>query len=83
MLEEILELATGRWGLLGLGALAVIAGPGKKVVRGALKEAVKAGMSVSDMTRELVAEVKEQGTDIISEVQAERKEVVREKKSKR
>lgn len=79
MLEEVLELTAGKWAFLGLGALIVAAGPGKKIVRGVLKEAVKVGMNVSDTAREFVAEVKEQGGDLIAEVQSERKEALTEK----
>jgi len=61
-------------GLLGLGAVLLVAGPGRKVVRGAAKGVIKAGLGVSDAAREFVAEVKEQGSDLIAEVQAERKE---------
>lgn len=74
MLEELLEVVGSRWGLLGLGAVLLIAGPGRKVVRGAAKGAIKAGLNVSDAAREFVAEVKEQGSDLIAEVQSERKE---------
>ena len=74
MLEEFWEVIVSKWGLLGLGAVLMIAGPGRKVVRGAAKKALKAGMNVSDTAREFVAEVKEQGNDLIAEVQAERKE---------
>lgn len=74
MLEEVLEVVVSKWGLFGLGALLVISGPGRKVVRGAAKGLIKAGMNVSDSARELVAEMKEQGSDLIAEVNAERKE---------
>ncbi len=73
MFEEVLELLGSKWGILGLGALLVV-GPGRKVVRGAAKGVIKAGLNVSDAAREFVAEVKEQGSDLIAEVQAERKE---------
>lgn len=74
MFEELLEVVGSRWGLLGLGAVLLIAGPCRKVVRGAAKGAIKAGLNASDAAREFVAEVKEQGSDLIAEVQAERKE---------
>ncbi len=73
MFEEVLELLGSKWGILGLGALLIV-GPGRKVVRGAAKGVIKAGLNVSDAAREFVAEVKEQGSDLIAEVQAERKE---------
>jgi hypothetical protein len=80
MLEELLEVVGSRWGLLGLGAVLLVAGPGRKVVRGAAKGVIKAGLGVSDAAREFVAEVKEQGSDLIAEVQAERKEQLEELK---
>jgi hypothetical protein len=73
-LEEVLEVIASKWGLLGLGALLVISGPGRKVVRGAAKGLIKAGLDVSDSAREMVAEMKEQGSDLIAEINAERKE---------
>lgn len=74
MLEEILEVLGSRWGLLGLGAVVLLSGPSRKVVRKAAKGVIKAGLSVSDSAREFVAEVKEQSSDLIAEVQAERRE---------
>ncbi len=76
MWEEVLELVGTKWGLLGLGALLMVAGPGRKVVRTAAKSVIKAGLDVSDGVREFVAEVKEQGSDLMAEVQAERKEAI-------
>lgn len=76
MWEEVLEVVGSRWGLLGLGALLMFAGPGRKVVRGAAKGVIKAGMNVSDAAREFVAEVREQGSDLMAEVQSERKEAL-------
>lgn len=78
MLDELWEVVVSRWGLLGLGALLVVAGPGRKYVRCAAKGVIKAGMSVSDSTREFLAELKEQGSDLVAEVQAERKEAAAE-----
>ena len=74
MLEEVLEVVASKWGLLGLGALLVVSGPGRKVVRGAAKGLIKAGLHVTDSAREVLAEMKEQGSDLIAEIQAERKE---------
>lgn len=78
MLEEILEVLGSKWGLLGLGAAVVFSGSGRKVVRKAAKGVIKAGLSVSDSAREFIAEVKEQGSDLVAEVQAERKEALEE-----
>ncbi len=73
MLEEVLEVLGSKWGILGLGAMLLV-GPGRKAARGAAKSVIKAGLQVSDAAREFVAEVKEQGGDLLAEVQAERKE---------
>lgn len=78
MLEEVLEVIGGKWGVLGLGALLVFSGGGRKVVRRAAKEVIKTGLNVTDAAREFVAEVKEQGSDLIAEVKAERKEALEE-----
>lgn len=79
MWEEILELAASKWGFLGLGAVLLISGGGRKVVRGAAKAAIKAGLDISDSTREFVAELKEQSNDLIAEVKAERAEQMEER----
>lgn len=76
MLEEILEIVSGKWGLIGLGALVVFSGSGRKVVRAAAKGLIRTGMEVSDGTREFIAELKEQGSDLIAEVKAERQEAL-------
>ncbi|MBX9686497.1 MAG: hypothetical protein K2X27_07330 [Candidatus Obscuribacterales bacterium] len=78
MFEEVLEVLGTRWGLIGLGALLLVSGPGRKVVRSAAKSVIKAGMDASDSAREFVAELKEQGGDLIAEVQSERKEAMQE-----
>lgn len=80
MWEEVLELMGSKWGLLGLGAVLLFSGGGRKVVRRAAKGVVKAGLTVSDAAREFVAEVKEQGSDLIAEVEAERKESLQDAK---
>lgn len=46
---------------------------GRKLLKTAGKEAVKAGLIVSDKVKEIVAEVKEEADDLVAEVQAERK----------
>jgi hypothetical protein len=78
MLEEFWEILLSRWGVLGLGAALVISRQGRKFVRTAAKGALKAGICVSDACRELVAEVKEQGSDLVAEVQSERREAAEE-----
>ena len=71
MLEELWELATGRW---GLAALVLIALPGgRKALRTVAKEAIRAGLTVSEGAKDLYAEIKEEAADVVAEVQAERK----------
>ena len=74
MFEELLEIAGSSWGLLGLGAVLLITGPGRKCARGAVKQVIKAGMIVSDATREFIAEIKEQGCDLLAEAKTEHTE---------
>lgn len=74
MLEELVEVLGSKWGLLGLGAVLLLSNGGKKAVRKAAKGVIKAGLAVSDNTREYVAELKEQTGDLIAEAKAERNE---------
>ncbi len=46
---------------------------GRKLLKSASKEVVRAGLVVSDKVKEIVAEVKEEADDLVAEVQAERK----------
>lgn len=72
MFEELLEVATGRWGLL---ALAVVLLPGgRKFIRTAAKEVIRAGIVVTDKAKDMVAEIKEEASDVVAEVRAERGE---------
>jgi hypothetical protein len=45
---------------------------GRKLVKTASKEVIRAGLVASDKIKELVAEVKEEADDLVAEVQAER-----------
>lgn len=74
MLEELVEVLGSKWGLIGVGAILLMGAGGKKVVRKAAKGVIKAGLAVSDTTREYVAELKEQTSDLIAEAKAERNE---------
>lgn len=74
MLKELTEVLGSKWGLIGLGAALLMSGGGKKAVRKAAKGVIKAGLAVSDSTREYVAELKEQTGDLIAEARAERNE---------
>lgn len=47
---------------------------GRKMLKTASKEVVRAGLVVSDKVKEIVAEVREEADDLVAEVQAERKE---------
>ncbi len=72
MFEDLMEAATGRWGLL---AVVLIALPGgRKFLRTAFKEVIRAGMVVSDRVKDLAAEVREEASDVVAEIQAERKD---------
>jgi hypothetical protein len=51
---------------------------GRKLVKTATKEVVRAGLTVSDKVKEIVAEVKEETDDLVAEVQAERKAAAKE-----
>ncbi len=70
MFEDLLKAVTGRWGLL---AIAVVAFPGgRKFLRSATKEAIRAGVVAGDKIKELASEIKEEASDVVAEVRAER-----------
>lgn len=46
---------------------------GRKLLKTAGKEAIRAGLVVSDKVKEIVSEIKEEADDLVAEVQAERK----------
>lgn len=46
---------------------------GRKMLKTASKEVIRAGLVVSDRVKEVVAEVREEADDLVAEVQAERK----------
>lgn len=80
MFEDLLEAAFGPW---GLAAVALVAFPGgRKLLRPVAKEAIRAGLIVSDKMKVLVAEVKEETQDILAEVNSERKEHAHVEKAK-
>ncbi len=72
MFEKIWEAFTGRWGLAALVLLAIP--DGRKALKSVAKEAIRAGLIVSDSTKDLIAEVKEEASDMVAEVKAERKQ---------
>ncbi|MBI4534261.1 MAG: DUF5132 domain-containing protein [Candidatus Melainabacteria bacterium] len=72
MIEEIFEALTGRW---GIAALILFAFPtSRKVVRTVAKGVIRAGITATDQVKDMVAEVREEASDLMAEVQAERRE---------
>lgn len=60
----------GRWTIAALGLLAI---PGVRwQLRPVAKAVVRAGLAVTDKTKEMVAEAREQTSDLVAEVRAER-----------
>ncbi|MBX9694615.1 MAG: DUF5132 domain-containing protein [Cyanobacteria bacterium] len=77
MIDEIVKATTSRW---GLAALVVLALPGgRKLLRQAAKEAVRAGITISEGVKDLAAEIKEEASDVVAEVKAERETNAKEK----
>ncbi len=72
MWEEVMERATGRWGLIAVVLLAMPGG--RKFLRTAAKEVIRAGMVVSDRVKDMAAEIREEASDVVAEIQAERKD---------
>ena len=70
MLDKIFESTLGKW---SIGAALVLAMPGgRKMVRQALKEVVKVGLTASESVQDLVNEIKEEASDVVAEIKAER-----------
>ncbi len=70
MFEEIGKALTGRW---GIAAAILLFMPGsRKFARAAAKEVIRAGLTVGDHAKDLLAEVKEEAGDVVAEVKAER-----------
>lgn len=72
MFADLKDAFRSPWALVGL--LLVGTNGGRKLLKSASKEVVRAGLVVSDKMKEIVAEVKEEADDLVAEVQAERKE---------
>jgi hypothetical protein len=72
MLKNLFEVATGRWGLLAIGLVAFPGG--RKFLRSAGKETLRAGVMLGDRLKEWTSEIKEEANDIVAEVRAEQKE---------
>jgi hypothetical protein len=70
MLEELWGAVSSRWGLAAVVVLALPAG--RKAVRTVAREAIRAGIAVSEGAKDLYAELKEEANDVVAEVKAER-----------
>ncbi len=79
MFEEIVESVASPWTFVAAAIL--ITRGGRKLLRAAGKEAIRAGLVVSDRLKEVVAEVKEEANDVVAEVKAERKDQSKAHKS--
>lgn len=79
MIEELFEVLTGRW---GIAALALFAFPtGRKFLRSAAKGVIRVGITATDQVKGMVAEVQEEASDLMAEVQAERQQRTKHAKS--
>lgn len=77
MFKDIAELVTSKW---GLAAIVLLAMPGgRKLLRSAAKEAIRAGITISEGVKDLAAEIKEEASDVVAEVKAERAGDTKEK----
>lgn len=72
MLEEVWEAALGPWGIAA--AVLLLMPGGRKLTRTVTKEVIRAGMTVTDNVKDLLAEAKEEASDVVAEVRAERKQ---------
>lgn len=77
MFKDIWEVATGKWGLAALVLLTLPGG--RKMLKTVAKEAVRAGLTISEGVKDLAAEIKEEASDVVAEVKAERKQSQHEK----
>lgn len=70
MLEAIWKGLTGRWGFL---ILVVAATPtGRKFAKTAAKEIVRAGVIAGEKVKEITAELREEGSDMLAELREEK-----------
>jgi hypothetical protein len=74
MFESIFKGLTGRWGILAL--LVAMTPTGRKFAKAAAREAIRAGIVATDKVKEIAAELKEEGGDIVAELREERARVV-------
>lgn len=68
-MEEIVEVVVGPWGLAAVLLLATSGG--RRLIRGAFKETVKAGIVVTERTKELTAQLREEASDLMAEANEE------------
>lgn len=72
-MDELLDFVPG--GRLTVAALALLAVPGvRRQFRPVAKVAVRASLAVTDSMKEMVAEVREQTSDLVAEVRSEREQ---------
>jgi hypothetical protein len=76
MFESIFKGLTGRWGILAL--LVAMTPTGRKFAKAAAREAIRAGIVATDKVKEIAAELKEEGGDIVAELREERARVIEE-----
>src|SRR5262249_33164618 len=71
VMDEFLDAIPG--GRLTLAALALLAVPGvRRQLRPLARAAIRAGLAVTDQVKELIAETREQASDLVAEARAER-----------
>ena len=70
MFDNILKGLSGRWGILAL--LVALTQTGRKFAKAAAREAIRAGIVATDKVKEIAAEIKEEGSDMVAEVREER-----------
>ncbi len=77
MIKDIAEIVASKW---GIAAIVLLAMPGgRKLLRSAAKEAIRAGITISEGVKDLAAEIKEEASDVVAEVKAERAGDTKEK----
>lgn len=71
MFGKVWQTVTGPW---GLAAAVLLAMPeGRKALKSVAKDAVRVGLAFSEGAKDLIAEAKEEASDMVAEVKAERK----------
>ncbi len=70
MFKDFFGGLTGRWGILAL--IVALTPTGRKFVKQAAREVVRAGIVATDKVKEIAAEIKEEGSDMMAELREER-----------